>query len=453
MPQPISAHDRNWFGDIRLDPARVVRPERIEDVVDVVRDRERYPTPVRAAGSSHSMTRCVVAGGGTLLDMRGMSRVLEIGADTVTVEAGALYVAVAEALRERGLEFYMNFEIGTLTMGAAACAHTKDSSFAGEFGQLSAYCVGMKIVTATGDVMEVDEDDLELLRVLRTSYGLLGVVCEVTFRVRRIQPLAFDHLTMTMGQFEDRLPALVSGREALMYYVFPFQDRVTVERRWYRNGGRARPSRAWRLRNLAQATIGPALARAISRYAPGSGLRNMLLKANLAVFWMLLSQLRSSHSSAPDQIIRYPEAGGWSRYTFSIWSFPENRFPAVLREYVRFCERYEAEHGYRCEMPTVGYRIGRDPTSLLSYAPDGPVMTLDPVSTGERGWKAFLDKFNEFGSRNGGMPLLNQTPRLRPGQARQAFGSRFDDLAAVRHQWDPEDRLLNPYFERFLSRP
>lgn len=153
MPQPISAPDRNWFGDIRLDPARVVRPEGIEDVVEVVRDRERYPRPSERRGRS--------------------------------------------------------------------------------------------------------------------------------------------------------------GREALMYYVFPFQDRVTVERRWYRKGGKGRARR----------------------------------------------------------------------------------------------------------------------------------------------WKAFLDEFNEFGSRNGGMPLLNQTPRVRPGQARQAFGSRFDELTVIGHRWDPYDRLLNPYFEKLLSRP
>ena len=452
VDQESPRQERNWFGDITLNPARVVRPERIEDVVRVVRDPERYPSPVRAAGSSHSITRCLVAEGGTLLDMRGMTGILEIGPDTVTAEAGALYVDVAEALRERGLEFYVNLEIGTLTMGAASCTHTKDSSFPGENGPLSASCVGMKLVTPAGDVIEVtEEEDPERLRALRTSYGLLGIICEVTFRVRPIRPLAFQHETLTLEEFLDRLPALRSRDEALMYYVFPFHDRITIERRWYRDSGAARSTLGWKVRNLAQATVGPSLARAVRRFVPGRTLRNGLLRLNLTVFRALLGRLRSHRSTAADQIIRYDDVGGWSAFTFSIWTFPEARFPTVLREYVAFCKEHDTRHQYRCDISTVGYRIDRDPSSLLSYAPDGPVMTLDPVSTGGPGWARFLDSFNEFAAHHRGTPLLNQTPQLRAGQVRQAFGSRLDELSRIRRETDPEDRLLNQYFATILD--
>jgi FAD/FMN-containing dehydrogenase len=397
------------------------------------------------------MTRCLTADGGTLVDMRSMDRVLEITPATVTVEAGARFVDVAEALRQRGLEFFVNFEIGTLTMGAAACTHTKDSSFPGQHGQISSYCVGMRVVSAAGDVVQVTEDDPELMRVLRTGYGLLGIVCEVTFRVRPARPLAFDHKVLTIEELRARVTGSRARDHALMYYLFPFQNRAAIERRWYRDEGRPRSSVAWRIRNVAQATLGPAIARAVSRYAPAP-LRNRLLELNLAVFQKVVSRLRSAHSTAADQIIRYPEKGGWSAYTFSIWTFPESRFPAILREYVDFCKRHETEHGFRCDMPTVGYRIDRDDRSVLSYAPDEAVLTLDPVSTGGSGWYEFLDAFNEFGSRNEGIPLLNQSPRLRPDQARRAFGSRLDQLATIRQKWDPDERMLSSYFDRLLSR-
>jgi hypothetical protein len=38
----------------------------------------------------------------------------------------------------------------------------------------------------------------------------------------------------------------------------------------------------------------------------------------------------------------------------------------------------------------------------MSYAWDGPVMTIDPVSTGNPGWNEFIGAYNEFcADRNG----------------------------------------------------
>jgi hypothetical protein len=51
-------------------------------------------------------------------------------------------------------------------------------------------------------------------------------------------------------------------------------------------------------------------------------------------------------------------------------------------------------------------------------------MAIDPVSTGNPGWKPFLEAYNQFCSDRGGMPLLNQTFGLTPAIARKAYGDR-----------------------------
>ena len=177
--------------------------------------------------------------------MLGMNRILDIGADTITVEAGALYIDTAKELERHGLQHYVNTEIGCLTVGSGACCATKDASMPGEHGQLSAYVVGMKIVTAAGEVVSITEDDPELLQVARSSYGLLGIVCEFTFRVRALQRLAVEHQTYSFDDLVVRLPALIARDESLMIYFFPFLDRATVEFRHYAGdavGGRTAPS-------------------------------------------------------------------------------------------------------------------------------------------------------------------------------------------------------------------
>jgi hypothetical protein len=98
--------------------------------------RQTYPSPVRAIGSNHSTARCGVADEGTVIKMK-MNRVLIISEDTVTAEAGALYIDVAEVLKKHGLQFFVNTEIGNLSIGSAACAGTKNASMPDEKDHMS----------------------------------------------------------------------------------------------------------------------------------------------------------------------------------------------------------------------------------------------------------------------------------------------------------------------------
>ena len=138
----------------------------VSDIVDVVKNREEYPSPVRALGSRHSNTKVMMADDGTVLDMRQMDRILGIDETkmTVTCEAGALYIDVSLHLQKHGYMHYVNTEFGSLTAGAAANVHTKDASFVGEHGQVSSYVVGVKLVAADGKFSAYSQ-----MRIVRRS--------------------------------------------------------------------------------------------------------------------------------------------------------------------------------------------------------------------------------------------------------------------------------------------
>ena len=102
-------------------------------------------------------------------------------------------------------------------------------------------------------------------------------------------------------------------------------------------------------------------------------------------------------------------------------------------------------------MLNVGYRISEDKSSLFSYSFDGTILSLDPVSTGDRGWDDFLKAYNQFCSDLGGIPLFNQTKWITPPQAKKAFGQRLETFKEYRKQYDPQDRLLNEYFRSMFE--
>jgi FAD/FMN-containing dehydrogenase len=122
----------NWFGNIASSPKVVVEPRNVQDLIAIMQNAEAHPSPVRAVGSNHSTTPCGVADDGTLVVIRHMNRILNINSDTVTAESGALYIDVAHELQKQNLQFFVNTEIGSLSIGSAACCGTKDASMPGE---------------------------------------------------------------------------------------------------------------------------------------------------------------------------------------------------------------------------------------------------------------------------------------------------------------------------------
>jgi FAD/FMN-containing dehydrogenase len=442
----------NWFGNVISHPQVVVDANSVDDIVSILKDPVKYPSPVRAVGSNHSTTECGVADGGTLIRMK-MNRILNVGTDSVTVEAGAIYIDIADALRTHNLQFYVNTEIGNLSAGSAACAGTKDSSFDGEYGQVGSYVTGVKMVLPSGELLVVTDAQPDLMQKVRASYGTFGIIYEVTFKVRAMTPMAVHHKTFSIDDFITALPDLKQLGYAMMFYIFPFDGLITVEFRKYNPAATGEPNhQVWQLRNYFWSKVAPKLAHDTEQNISAPEIRYGLIdKYNAINRFNLETVIVSDNTLAPDQTIRYPQPSDDSRYTFSLFAFPEAVYPDVLKAYFQFSKDYYQQKGYRSNMLSVGYRIAADRQSLFSYSYDGTVMTVDPVSTANPGWNDFLGAYNQFCSDRGGTPLFNQTPQLTRPIVVKAFGDRLQVLENTRRQYDPTGRLLNAYFRDLLA--
>jgi FAD/FMN-containing dehydrogenase len=311
------------------------------------------------------------------------------------------------------------------------------------------------MVLPSGELLTVTDDQPELMRKVRSSYGMFGVIYEVTYRIRPLLPMAVHHKTFQTAEFVKALPELKALGYSMMFYLFPFDDQVTVEFRKYNPAAQGEPERhQWALRNYLWGTSGPRFAHDAEQDIEDPKVRYQMVDSFNALWrWKLENLIRSDYTSPPDQIIRYPPVSNESRYTFSLFAFPEEIYPTVLPACFQFCRDYYQQQKYRSNMLCVGYRIEQDQQALLSYSHDGAVMTFDPVSTGNPGWKTFLDAFNVFCGDRGGIPLFNQTYGITRALAWKAFGDRLKDFEETRKSFDPGGRLLNDYFRDILSSP
>src|SRR6266545_3740162 len=244
---------RNWNGSATSTPRAVAAPREPDDLIGVVKDRDAYPSPIRAAGSFHSLNDCFVTTGTQVL-MRGFDDIrVDLDSSTVTVGAGVPMVRIRDALRPHGMQTEVQPEIGNATAGSVACCGTKDASI-GPTGlaQVGSTVIGVKLVNPQGDVEEVTEaTDPERMRVIRSSYGLLGVVFEVTFRTQPAVMLRYDYAVFRLTPPPTR-EQLLGGADGMLGLVLPYAGRMLVERRWVAGSGSRHMSRFSRIKRYSR---------------------------------------------------------------------------------------------------------------------------------------------------------------------------------------------------------
>jgi FAD/FMN-containing dehydrogenase len=239
----------------------------------------------------------------------------------------------------------------------------------------------------------------------------------------------------------------------MMFYMFPFSNQITVEFRKYNHAAAGEPNRsAWALRNHIWGTTGPKLGHDVEQNFGIPAVRYGIIDSFNATWRFQLENIVVSDYTIPsDQIIDYPPVSDDRRYTFSLFAFDEADYPRKLGEFYQFAKDYYSQKSYRSNLLYVGYRILQDQKALLSYSWDSNVMTIDPVSTGNTGWKAFLADYNKFCMERDGKPLLNQTFGLTAAIVKKAFGDRWTVFSDARKGFDPDGRLLNDYFKGLLA--
>jgi FAD/FMN-containing dehydrogenase len=433
-------------------PRLVMRAKRAEEIPAILANIKSYPTPVRIVGGDYSQTRCVGGDGGTTVNLSPLDKILEFEETTVRAQAGVRVGTLVRALAERGQELPLTPEMGHMTLGAAAVTTLPQASHEAGVAQMSSLVSELKLITPQGKSMTVTERNADLLRVLSSSFGLLGVVHEVVLRVQPLTPVRIDYQELTLREFGARFASIIKTPGAVRLHISPLKDQIMVERRTIDETANMNRSGIWQIRKSVMRNVLPAFGSTVGSVLAAPGVAG-------AVVAGMQRALRATLDRAGRTVVLYahewlrdlPQEAWKSRYTYTLWGFPESSFPKLLGEYFAFCKSYYKQHGYRCNVVNGASRLHQDRNSLFSVSFSGPMFTLEPSSTGDRGWNDFLIDFNDFASALGGVPTFNQSRALKPEHITKAFGERAKLFRALRQRTDPLNRLCNSYFAHLLE--
>jgi FAD/FMN-containing dehydrogenase len=433
-------------------PRLVLRAKRAEEIPALLANIKSYPTPVRIVGGDYSQTRCVGGDGGTTVNLGPLDKILEYGETTVRAQAGLTVGTLARALAERGQELPLTPEMGHMTLGAVAVTTLPQPSYQAGTAQLSSLVKELKLITPQGKQMTVTEANSDLLRVLCSSFGLLGVVHEVVLRVQPLTPVKMDYQALTLKEFGARFASILKAPGALRLHISPFRDQIVVERRTLDETASISRSSIWQIRHSVMRNVLPAFGSTVGSVLASPGVAGAVVSGMQRALRATLDRAaRPVALYAHEWIREFPREAWKSRYTYTLWAFPQADYPKLLGEYFAFCKSYYKEHGYRCNIVNGASRLHQDRGSLFSVSFAGPMFTLEPSSTGNKGWDEFLIDFNDFASALGGVPTFNQSRALQPEHVSKAFGERAKLFRALRRRTDPLNRLCNSYFSHLLD--
>ena len=171
----------------RLNPTRVtmiVRGQEVETIRDTVAQAEAEGLKLSIAGKRHSMGGHAFYDDAVVLDMTGFRDVLSVDpqAMTVTVESGATWKDVIEAINPQGLSVEVMQAYNGFTVGGAMSVNVHESD--PNFGPLIETVDSFRLLLANGTIVNVSRtENAELFGLVIGGYGLFGVILDATLRL------------------------------------------------------------------------------------------------------------------------------------------------------------------------------------------------------------------------------------------------------------------------------
>jgi L-gulono-1,4-lactone dehydrogenase len=416
----------NWAGEQVCAPERIARPASEEELVQVVAGAER----VRVAGTGHSFTD-IACTDGVLVDLSRMDRVLAQEGGLVTVQAGITLHQLGAELAARGLALENQGDIDRQTLAGALATATHGTG--ARFRNLSSRVEAVRLVTAAGEVVDLDEGD-DLLAA-RVSLGSLGAIASVTLRcvprftLRRVdEPRSLDE---TLARFDE----LADANDHFEFFAFPFTDVALVR---LSERGDLEPRPPGELERLLQDVL-------LENVVPG-----VLFRAGRLVPALIPPLNRGiarvvGRSTRTDLSHRVYASRRDVKFTEMEYAVPREHGVEAARRVLELIERRRLRVGFPIEVRVV---TGDD--ALLSTAHGRDTVYVAVHQYRRMEFETYFRAVERIMDDYGGRPHWGKRHYHVAATLRPRYPG-WDRFQVVRARLDPEGKFANDYGERVLG--
>jgi FAD/FMN-containing dehydrogenase len=436
LPRHRSGRFVNWARTETSRPTEWCMPTSEREIVELVERAEAGSTCVRVVGAGHSWSRIGAPDGMAMsLDALAGPVEIDVARQTVGVPGGMRLRDLSAVLLRSGLSLPIVGSIQAQTVAGAIATGTHGSSLT--HGNLASLVTAVRLVTGTGELLDIGPDDPRLDGV-RVHLGALGVVTQVTLRVREASRLhqSIEHLPV--GEVADALPEIAASAEYVKVWWLA-HTRAAQVLRYARTTDVAtrRPSAAtsrWIDERLMHRWVFPALVGVQHRrptITPGVNerLSRVYLGAasQIGQDGLMLNTPMPMRHRETEAAVPMTKAADAVRRVLALFQRgrPAVTFPLEIR-FVR------GDHGW------LSPAHGEDTCQIGAYSTDGP----DCASY----FKAFWAAMRPLGARpHWGKELDHTAAELSPSYP------AFARFAALRDELDPQRVFGGEFHRRILG--
>jgi len=428
---------RNWGRSESVRPQRVEYPRTVAAVQRAVVAAAAQRMPVKAVGAGHSFTGIAVAPG-VLLELRDLSGLVSVDVDRsrVTLLAGTRLHQIPALLAPFGLAMENLGDIDRQSLSGAISTgtHGTGARFTGIAGQV----VGATLVTASGDLLTVNEDENpELVPAVALGLGALGVLVDITLQC---VPAFVLHAVEQPEALADVLAAVddrVAAADHFEFYWFPHTDRAMTKTNT-------------RLPESAPRHPLSPVGKWFDDTLVGSGLHQVACSTGRAIPALVPTINRVSAKVWGDREFTDASARVFATNRSVRFREMEYALPAAnVRPAFEALRALVDERGWRIGFP-VEVRFAAADDRWLSTA-HGRASAYIAV---HRYWREdpaeYFEAVEEIMLRFEGRPHWGKMHTLGDDVLRTRY-PRFDDFVALRDRLDPERLFRNPYLDRVLG--
>ncbi|MFH8890813.1 D-arabinono-1,4-lactone oxidase [Streptomyces sp. NPDC017949] len=426
---------RNWAGNVRARPTRVVTPASVGELQEAVRRAAEEGLRVKAVGTGHSFT-AAAATDGVLVRPQALAGVKEVdrAAGTVTVAAGTVLKDLNLALAAQGLSLTNMGDIMEQTVSGATSTGTHGTGR--DSASIAAQIRALELVTADGRLLHCsDKENPEVFAAARLGIGALGIVTSLTFTVEplffltaREEPMGFDRVT---AEFDEH----VAENEHFEFYWFPHTGNCNTKRNNRSQGPAAPPGpvSAWIEDELLSNGVFQAvnsLGRAVPAAIPGiAKVASRALSAR-------------TYTDIPYKVFTSPRR---VRFVEMEYALPRENAMAALRELKATVER----SGLRISFP-VEVRTAPADDITLSTASGRETAYIAVHMYRGTPYRAYFTAAERIFTDYGGRPHWGKV-HTRDAEYLAGVYPRFGEFAALRDRLDPDRLFGNDYLRRVLG--
>jgi L-gulono-1,4-lactone dehydrogenase len=430
----------NWAKTLKFKPKNFCQPKSEQDVIDIVRAARAAKTCVRVQGgeNSHSWSQFTVTND-TLVNLDNLNKPLiaDILKSQFTFEAGIRIKDLVKVLAKDNLGLKNTGSIMEQSIAGAISTGTHGTGL--RLGNLATQIVRMRIVTGTGDVQEITENQMPLLNAARVNFGGLGIITEVTVSVVPNYDLEFSAYWCKFEDIIDKIDTLNAENERVRIWWFPkpvFGIKHNIVLSTMNPPGTPRGMLAG-FDDLTQ--------------AQSNTLAKSALPFDIGVLFAALSKLAADPD---DQVLL-------SRFTANYvqvltlplipilhreceYAIPVEKTREALIRFRQFMD--EAE--FNTTLPVEVRFVAKD-DSLLSPAQGRDVCYIG-ANTQDNAVEVF-QRFEPLMKSLGGRPHWGKHFTMTRDEIRSMYPDTFQEFANLRAQWDPDGVFANSLIHQLLD--